>query len=458
MQATLTSTDNARSQPIFRVITLLLIIGSYGYFMASMWPGVLAEDSRAALLYIDGLTPFFPGKTAFWMQFLDLTYNRTKLVEVPVLVMASICVLVLCRIQLYLLDLRRYKSFVFCLVFITLAPHLIVLNLTLMGDGIFAVATIGLFFELYLCCQRRRLTATSTAIIVATAGFALLTRTNGLTALLPLFLTLFYLPQKGKLVLGLIIGAYLAGMVALNKAQGDLKPQGAVFPLVIWETVNFLRPPAMKTPTSFDRVSPKTIATLEELAPLDLYLRFYDREYWDPLNFAAGGPGVSRFTPAQQKVLTKEFFKRNLPKNLAAFMGSRVHVFFATALAYSGLPWPGYTPVVLPQTSSLSEAWPLAHYSFFKLPEKIFIESFKKRAILWTPFIAIAILGFALVKFSKKIISIEFFISLTFLFQLAGIFFFSIASEYRYISILVYAPLILLPMLTNQRDKNLANS
>ena len=448
MQSTLSSSSHhLPTQPVVRCVTLLLIIGSYAFFLAALWPGVLAEDSRATLLYIDGLTPFFPGKTAFWMQFLDLTYNTSKLVEVPVLVMASLCVLVLCRIQLYLLDQRLYKSFIFCLVFIVLAPHLIVLNLTLMGDGIFAVATVGLFFELYLCCQRQRLTLTATVIIVATASFALLTRTNGLTALLPMFMTLLYLPRKGKLVLSAVIAANLTGMVVLNKAQGDLKPQGAIFPLVIWETVNFLQPPAMKAPTSLDRVSPKTIATLEELAPLDTYLRFYDREYWDPLNFAAGGPGVGRFTSAQKKVLTKEFFKRNLPNNFAAFMGSRVHVFFATALAYSGLPWPGYTPVVLPQTLSHSVAWPLENYPAFKLPEKIFIESFKKRVILWSPFFSIIILIFSLTIFSKKIISIEFIICFTFLLQLSGIFFFSIASEYRYISIIIYAPLILLPML-----------
>ena len=94
----------------------------------------------------------------------------------------------------------------------------------------------------------------------------------------------------------------------LNISQGKNKPQGAIFPLAIWETVNFLQPPAMKLPTSLHRVSPTTISTLEELAPIEKYLKFYDREYWDPLSHDPNDPGVGGFTRKQQKIIIGEFF------------------------------------------------------------------------------------------------------------------------------------------------------
>lgn len=413
-----------------------------------MWPGVLAEDSLAVIRFLDGLTPFGTGKTAFWMRFMELTYGTTKRVEVPILLLASLCLLVLCRIQIYLLNKRSYKAFFFCLFFITLAPQLIVLNITLIGDGIFAVATIGLFFEIYLSCKRKELSATSTIIILLTSSFALLTRTNGLAAVIPMAAALWFLPRpKDKLIIAIVIGANLIGMQLLNNAQNE-KPQSAIFSLVIWETINFLQPPAAKLPTSLDRVSVKTITTLEELEPLDLYLKYYDKEYWDPLNFYPNGPQVGRLTSRQKKILIQEFFKKNLPKNLAAFMGSRTHVFFASALAYSGLPWPAYTPVVLPQTQSISKPHIANGDTIYKAPDKIYLTSYKYRNLLWTPFIAIILLFSTIKKFSKHPKSIEFAITATLILQLCGIFFFSAASEYRYLSIIIYTPLILLPMLS----------
>ena len=433
---------------VFRAITLLLIIGAYAIFLIGMWPGVLAEDSLAVIRYLDGLSPFASGKTAFWMGFIDLTYNTTKRVEVPILLLASLCALVLCRIQLYLLNQRAYKSFFFCLVFITLAPHLIVLNITLIGDGIFAVATIGLFFEIYISCKRKRIHITSVIFILLTSSFAIMTRTNGIAAFIPMIAALFWLPKKYKLILGFIAGINLTGMLLLNKTQdNNNKPQSAIFSLVIWETINFLQPPTFQLPTSFNRVSPKTIATLEELTPIDHYLKFYDREYWDPLNFDPQGPAVGRLTKKQRKILTQEFFKHNLFGNFGAFMGSRTHVFFSSAFAYSGLPWPSYTPVVLSQTQSISQSIKAADDSFYKIPDKIYVESFIKRSLLWNPCVAIIILFIGFYKFSRKPKTIEFAITSTLILQLFGIFFFSAASEFRYLSVIVYSPLIILPML-----------
>lgn len=458
MPISTTSLVEAPSKPVsasYRAITLLLIIGCYVFFIVGMWPGVLAEDSLAVIRFLDELTPFGAGKTAFWMRFMELTYGSTKRIEVPILLLASLCVLVLCRIQLYLLNERAYKSFFFCLFFIVLAPQLIVLNVTLIGDGIFAVATIGLFFEIYLSCKIKKLSITSTVIIILTSSFALLTRTNGLAAVIPMVAALFHLHRPvEKLIIALVIGVNLVGMHVLNKAQNE-KPQSAIFSLVIWETINFLQPPAAKLPTSVDRVSQKTIATLEELEPLDLYLKYYDQEYWDPLNFYPDGPQVGRLTSRQKKILTKEFFKNNLPKNLAAFMGSRTHVFFASALAYSGLPWPAYTPVVLPQTKSISEPIITDDDAIYKTPDKIYLESYKYRSLLWTPFIAIFLLFFAIKKYSRHPRSIEFSIASTLALQLFGIFFFSAAAEYRYLSIIAYAPLILLPIISAKNSSTL---
>ena len=330
MQTTLSSRSSSESTPpIFRAATLFLIIGSYVFFIAGLWPGVLAEDSAAVLRYLDGTTPFSPGKTAFWMTFLECTYGFTKRIEVPIIILACLCVLVLCRIQLYLLNQRFYKSFFFCLFFISLAPHLIILNITLIGDGIFAVATAGLFFELYTSCKRGHITAFSLVIIILTTSFALMTRTNGLPALIPITFAAYHLCKKDKLVLAVIVGVNLLALSMLNKAQGENKPHSAIFPLVIWETINFLQPPVFKLPSSENRVSQKTIETLEELNPIDHYLKYYDREYWDPLNFDSDGPLVGRFTSQQKKILQREFIKRNLPNNLGAFMGSRTHVFFS---------------------------------------------------------------------------------------------------------------------------------
>ena len=134
--------------------------------------------------------------------------------------------------------------------------------------------------------------------------------------------------------------------------------------------------------------------------------------------------------------------------------GSGVLQSFPCALAYSGLPWPTYTLTVLPKTLSISEARTKDSSPIYKIPDSLYFKSYKYRNILWSPFIAIAILLIAAFKFSKNPKSIEFVISLTFLLQLAGIFFFSIASEYRYMSILVFMPMVLLPMLCNKIAKH----
>lgn len=443
--------DNSKRLSYGAATTSALIIFSYGFFLACLWPGLLGEDSLAALTFIDGTNTFPPGKPAFWVYFLDFLYGTSKRVEAPIIVLAALSTLILSRVQIFLWHKKHYKSFFFCLIFIALAPHIIELNIALFGDGIFAIATAGLFFELYLVCKSRKVTLFSAVFIAVLAPFALFTRTNGIISFIPLLLAAIALTNKDRFIIASIIAINICGMVAMNQLYKH-KSQGALAPLIVWETVNFLQPTGSRMVYTRDRVTAKTIETLKELAPIETYTNFYDPEYWDSLNFYADGPRVSLLTDSQEKIIISEFFKHNLWNNFPAFISSRVRVFLASSLAYSSLPW-GHDPeIALKRTESVSTALPLKSYSWSAIPQKIFHISYKARYFLWNPIIGIALIFATLYHFRKKLYSVEFSIAATYTIQVFGIFIFSIASEYRYTTILFLAPLVLLPILADRSD------
>ena len=194
------------------------------------------------------------------------------------------------------------------------------------------------------------------------------------------------------------------------------------------------------------RVSAPAIQALESVAPLDLIIKYYDRDYWDPLIFFPQGPALASMEKSQQDILIGEFFRHNLWRNIPAFMSSRVNIFLVSAFAQGGFPGPTYAKNVLEKTKSESiyRRWGLERAE--KALMAIHDASFENRWLLWSPLPGIILLLFvALRAFNRRDLPALTVCGILLL-QLSAVFFFSIAGEYRYLLGFFASPLALLPI------------
>lgn len=422
---------------IFSSIALIYIAYIFIY-----WPGILGQDGLALILEAEGVQK--SGKTPAWILFFNILYKPWRLVEVPIIIQLIICAILLSRILSWLHANNLYKSFWFCLVFIAIAPHLVFYNASLYSDGIYACALSSLLFEIWLTSKNKILTKHSFFILTLSAPFAIFGRPNGIINLIPLVAIIFLLGHKKEKIA-------IAGLIALCLAitfgaSRHYKPHsiGSLFPMAIWETVNFLQPSVMNVHPP--HVSELTIKTLEERKPIPDIIKYYDRDYWDPLYFFPTGPIVGALSKESQDTIIKEFYRYNLWVNLPRFISSRVHVFLVAAFAHGGFPGPTYAKHILEQTQSQSvyRLWNLT--TLETLLTKIHDFNFKYRSLLWSPFLGIflVLVTFYMSIKHKNIPSL--IVSGTLFLQLLAIFFFSIAGEYRYLMSFFTAPLVMLPV------------
>ena len=321
----------------------------YCAWLLVFWPGVMGNDTLAVLLESDTQGGFRSGKSVLWYYLIHTTYGATQHVEVALMVLFALCALIFARLLSWYWRHGHRRAAIAMLLLICLAPHTVYFLGTLFPDGIFAVAATGLLFELWLCARRKTVSAGSALMLALTLPLALFTRANGIAFLLPAIGCLLYLQRPGQMRLSaLIIGSCVLGFgaQAIHKSSN----QSAVDSLVLFETVNFLRPHAMDDlwlmyPQANDpwvlrtpRVTPLTLQTLDAHAPRDKLQAYSDPGYWDMLVFHPAGPQFSALSDAQRQVLRQEFFRHNLWRNVPEFLGSRVTVFFTAALAQGGMP------------------------------------------------------------------------------------------------------------------------
>ena len=427
---------------------LTLIAATYAFWLIVFWPGILGQDSLAIILEVLDPINRTSGKPSFWYWFVRLTYLGHERIEVPIAAMLALGALIQARILGWCWVQGLKKTALFLLVFIALTPHFIFFIGSLYPDGIYSIAVVGLLFELWLIARNKRCDWSSLAMVALTLPFAAFARSNGVVFIAPALIVAALLwrhHRKQGLYLGLVVLAWCIVMGLGNRAHPS-RGHGAVYPLAIFETVNFLQPRPMKLWTATPRVSPKTVETLEKYHPVGVYLRSYDPDYWDTLVFPEDGPKVMSLNKADKKTITREFFRYNLWRNVPKFVGSRVNIFLTACFAQGGLPSHTYSQHVLTIVQSKSTYRPFGLDKAEALMFKMYDTSYMHRWLFWTPFLGLGLLAWALVTGTRRRNWPMLLIAAPMPVQLGGIVLFSIAGEYRYILPFFALPLVLLPM------------
>ena len=443
------------------LLLLALLTSAYGVWLLTFWPGVLGEDSVAILLEVQNPEAFRSGKTVVWYYFVKLLYGTTGHVEAPIAAALALCAVMFARMLAWYWGQGLYKTLWFALLAIAMAPHMIYFMGTLYPDGLFAVATAALLFEVWLCVQSRSASAASLLMMAIALPFAAFARPNGLVFLAPLVLASLWLDARGRLWVLLITAAWSAVVFGGNQLHKSTT-QETQFPLAAFETAGFLQKRAMNElwalyPHMNDpwvlqkpKVSTATIEALSHRGPLEKIQQYRDPAYWDMLVFHPNGPQLGALSDADKQTVVKEFWTYNLWQNLPDFIGSRVNVFFAAALAQGGFPALSYSTNVLPRIASSSEyrAWgwsTLEHWL-----QRIHAKSYAWRWLLWTPWLGFGLLLWALTRGVHRAEAGLLLVSVPMLIQWGGVFVFSIAGEYRYLLPFFTLPLVLLPALATR--------
>jgi hypothetical protein len=426
---------------------VFLVLGvTYAGWLLTFWPGVLGEDSIAVLLELqsDGTLP--SGKPAFWHYFVKVAFQPTGLVEVPVGFQLLLAALVFSRILGWCWVHGLKKTALFLAVFICLAPHMIFFIGSLYADGIYAVAGAGLLFELWLIARARQVTAPSLAFIAIELPFAVFMRTNGLILLAAVVYVAILLKGAGRLKF-LAVNAIWCAVAAAGVAAHNGGSHGVLYPLALFESVNFLQPRPMNLWREKPRISQETIEALTRHQPLPKIVANYDRDYWDPLVHWPNGPHLGGLSPADQEIIVREFFRYNLWQNIPAFAASRVNIFLVSTLAQGGLVSLEYAPHVLAQVRTRSEFRRFHLDNLASMLTAVHAWSERYRWLLWSPLLGIALLFVMAHRGVRTANPSLLVVALPMLAQLLGIVLFSIAGEYRYLLPYFTLPLVALPAL-----------
>lgn len=392
----------------------------------------MGEDSIAILLEVRTRGEFQSGKPSFWYWFVKETAGQHVKVEHTVAAQMLVCALVFSRILWWLQQAGMKKTFWGGLVFVALAPHTLYFISSLYPDGVFAVSVSGVLFECWLILRTRSVTPINGLLLFATLPFAVLARTNGI-ALLVLFIPMIICTRdRSRLTLGLLLASTIFGSWLVNTTH-PTKKHDIFFPLVVFETVNFLQPRAMNFWYEQPRVSKMTTDALERHRPLSLILSNYDRDYWDPLNYKADGPLLGAMPEGDKRILVHQFFTYNIWQNIPAFLSSRVNVFLVSALAEGNYPGISATKYALNRVPTGSIHLKYTPLSLSEIADKIFKTSEKFRWILWSPLPTILLLMIMACQSFNNQRSADNWIVWSMTLQFVAIFTLSIAGEYRYL-------------------------
>lgn len=446
----------ARFLPLLAVLTT-----AYSIWLLTFWPGVLGEDSVAILLEVQNPEAFRSGKTVVWYYFVKLLYGTTGRVEAPIGVALALCAVMYARMLAWYWGQGLYKTLWFALLAVAMAPHMIYFMGTLYPDGLFAVASAALMFEVWLCVQRRSASAGSLLMMAVALPFAAFARPNGWVFLAPLAIATIWLDARSRQWTLFIAMAWSAVVFAGNQLHKSTT-QETQFPLAAFETAGFLQKRAMNElwalyPHMNDpwvlqkpKVSPATIEALSHRGPLEKIQQYRDPAYWDMLVFHPNGPQIGALSDADKQTVVKEFWTYNLWQNLPDFLASRVNVFVSAALAQGGFPALSYATNVLPRVSSQS-TYRLWQWSTLEnWLRKVHAKSYAWRWLLWTPWLGFGLLLWALTRGLHRAEAGLLLVSVPMFIQWGGVFVFSIAGEYRYLLPFFTLPLVLLPALATR--------
>lgn len=455
------STDPRRRSALRFWAVLALLLSVYSIWLLTFWPGILGEDSVAILLEVQNPEEFRSGKTVVWYYFAKLLYGMTGHVEVPIAAAMALCAVMFARMLSWYWDQGLHKTLVFTLLTVALAPHMIYFMGTLYPDGLFAVASAALLFEVWLCVRRKSASTASLLIIAIALPFAAFARPNGVVFLAPVAIASLWLDARSRLWILLVVASWSAVVWGGNQLHKSTT-QETQFPLAAFETAGFLQKRAMNElwalyPHMNDpwvlqkpKVSSATVEALSRLRPIEKIQQYRDPAYWDMLVFHPNGPQLGALSDADKQTVVREFWAYNLWQNLPDFIGSRVNVFVSAALAQGGFPALSYSTNVLPRIASSSayRAWGWTTLEWWG--QRIHAKSYALRWVLWTPWLGFVLLFWAISWGAKHRDKAVLLVALPTLIQLGGVFVFSIAGEYRYLLPFFTLPLALLPAITQK--------
>lgn len=425
---------------------LALLLTTYTVWLITFWPGVLGEDSLAILLEVQTRGEFQSGKPAFWYFFVKTFFAPRGLVEAPIGFQLFMSAIIFSRILSWCWTHSLRKIFAFLLIFVCLAPHMIFFMGSLYSDGIFSIAATGLLFELWLMAKKRHLGHASLWMFLMTFPVAIFARTNGAVFLLAVIYVTAILPKTDKIKI-IAISLMWCVLVLTGDKIHKTYSHGTLYPLILFETANFLQPRPMNLWREKPRISEKTIQTLTKHQPLEKIIQNYDRDYWDPLQYKPDGPQLGNIDKKDQKIIIEEFFRHNLWQNLPAFVASRVNIFMVSALAQGGLVSIEYTSRVLPQIKTNSTFRAFQWSTLESQLKSVHAFSEKYRWLLWTPFLGMVLLFMMLHRGYHAHNPAMLIVAIPMAIQLVAIFTFSIAGEYRYLLPFFTLPLVALPAL-----------
>lgn len=444
------------------ILTLLICV--YGIWLFTFWPGVLGEDSVAILREVHNPEQFRSGKTVVWYFFVKLLYGTSGRVEISIATSMLLCAIFLSRMLAWYWAQGMHRAFALGVLFVALAPHMIYFIGTLYPDGLFAISSVALLFEIWLCTKRRQVTNVSLVILILTLPFAVFLRPNGIVLLAPVLMCSIWLDARSRKRWLAAVGAWCA-IVLLAQQAHRTTTQETQFPLAIFETAGFLQKRAMNDLWSLyphmndpwvlqkPKVTQATLDALQRNQVIDKLQQYRDPAYWDMLVFHPEGPQVGSMSPEDKQTIVREFWGWNLWRNLPDFLGSRINVFFSAALAQGGFPALTYASNVLPRVTTASQ---FRHWGWDQAESVwrwMHVFSYEWRWILWTPWLGLVLLIRASVTGLRNRDWPILLVSIPMLVQLVGIFMFSIAGEYRYLLPFFVLPMALWPALSAQPER-----
>lgn len=449
-----TGMDSSRASLSAACLIFGLTLLVYMAWYVSVWPGLLGPDGYSIIANINGGTPSQSGKEPAWILYALMTYGSTGRVEALVLPLVLVNVLVLARMVHFVWMRVSRPLAVLGLLFVVLAPHIINLSVNAYPDSAFSVAFVGVLFEVWLALRRRRLGSQNLIMLAILFPMACFFRSNGVLILIPLVVLFFVLRRtSGGLALLVIVLAWAGAVQAGAHALESSASHGALRPLVLFETVNFMQTRPMVLWENRHMVTKKTQDLVHRYADQEALDKFYDRDYWDTLwhqNFDS--IHFRQMSRQDWRVLIGEFFKYNLWRNLPAFLSSRVNILLASAMAQGGFVHPHRAEAELELVHTRSRYNPFGLKYANAWTESIFLGSFALRFILWTPFVGVALMFMVLRRARRDSRMPELLVAVTLCAELLGIFFMSVAAEYRYLLMFFYAPLLLMPMYCQLRQ------
>lgn len=432
-----------------------LILLAHIIWYLGVWPGPIGEDGYSLISNLDTGTPKYTGKEAAWLLYAMATYLPTWRVEAVIIPLLLLQVAILTRMLTWIAQQGYRKTALFFLITIACTPHVLNFNSSLYPDAVFSLTFIGVLFEVWLALRAKKISRFGLIAIGVMLPCAAFFKANGIIIFLPVFYLAYRLSGWTRWIL-VALCIFWVAVVQIGTKIYDLgRGHGAIMPLVIYETVNFMQTRPMNLYETRHMVTDETRRIMHQHISQQDIDTLFDRDYWDTLWHSNHDRVTFRhITAPDQRLLRKEFFTYNLWRNIPAFTASRVNIFLAAALAQGGMIWPSnaqhYLGKRLHRTPSAYNAWGLQW-----LPEavdKIYFVSYNWRFILWAPFVGIFLIFACLTRAWQQRDADALCISATLLVQLGGIFIFSTAAEYRYLLPIFFSPLLLVPLYYQQKS------